>query len=238
MQAQSPGREPGLEQPVLWLGMAGFPPTQRNALERSIARATGLARWRLCSFGDADGWWINGAKCTIAEDDRLKVAPGLPTEHTLRLELKEVSRPLAFAQPLAPENLEALCVFDATSDESVHGALVQFEKWLLPVRTRFVLGALLLQRESDDRRGTFHLRGQRRCRRAPIRPISGARRGNAAHPERGSRPTGSPVAPSRSSPGVMCAAPSATCCRRVTARRRFTTAMCRGCRCAGCETRN
>jgi hypothetical protein len=157
MQAQSPGREPGLEQPVLWLGMAGFPPTQRNALERSIARATGLARWRLCSFGDADGWWINGAKCTIAEDDRLKVAPGLPTEHTLRLELKEVSRPLAFAQPLAPENLEALCVFDAASDESVHGALVQFEKWLLPVRTRFVLGALLLQRESDDRRGTFHL---------------------------------------------------------------------------------
>ncbi len=157
MQAQSPARGAGLEQPVLWLGLAGFAPAQRQALEQAVARATGLAQWRLCSFGDADGWWVNGARCSIAEGERLKVAPGLPTEHTLRLDLKEVSRPLAFAQPIAPENLEALCVFDTELDESVHAALVQFEKWLLPVRNRFVLGALLLQRESDDRRGIFHL---------------------------------------------------------------------------------
>jgi hypothetical protein len=157
MAVQTPEQAPAREQPVLWLGMAGFPPAQRKALELSIGRAAGLCRWRVASFGDADGWWVNGAKCSVTDDNRLKVAPGLPTEHTLRLELNEINRPLAFSQPLAPQNLEVLCVFDPQSDESVHGALVQFEKWLLPVRTRFVLGAMLLQRESDDRRGIYHL---------------------------------------------------------------------------------
>jgi hypothetical protein len=157
MAVQTPDGKSGTEQPVLWLGMAGFPPAQRRALEAAIGRAKGLSEWRICSFGDADGWWVNGAKCTVSSDNRLKVAPGLPTEHTLRLELKEINRPLAFAEPLAPDNLEALCVFDPASDASIHAALAQFEKWLLPVRTRFVLGAMLLQRDSEDRRGIFHL---------------------------------------------------------------------------------
>jgi hypothetical protein len=157
MAVQTPDGKPGSEQPVLWLGMAGFPPAQRKALEAAIARAKGLCEWRICAFGDADGWWVNGAKCSISSDNRLKVAPGLPTEHTLRLELKEINRPLAFAEPLAPDNLEALCVFEPTADSSIHAALTQFEKWLLPVRTRFALGAMLLQRENDDRRGIYHL---------------------------------------------------------------------------------
>lgn len=157
MAVQTPDGRPGREQPVLWLGMAGFPPAQRKALEGSIARAKGQSEWRICAFGDADGWWVNGAKCTVSADNRLKVAPGLPTEHTLRLELKEINRPLAFAEPLAPDNLEALCVFDPDSDPSIHAALTQFEKWLLPVRTRFVLGAMLLQRDSEERRGIYHL---------------------------------------------------------------------------------
>jgi hypothetical protein len=157
MAVQMPDGKPGSEQPVLWLGMAGFPPAQRKALEAAIGRAKGLCEWRICSFGDADGWWVNGAKCTVSADNRLKVAPGLPTEHTLRLELKEINRPLAFAEPLAPDNLEALCVFEPASDQSIHAALGQFEKWLLPVRTRFALGALLLQRDSEDRQGIYHL---------------------------------------------------------------------------------
>lgn len=157
MSVQAAQRASGAEQPVLWLGLAGFPPAERKALEASIARASGVARWRTCPFGDADGWWVNGPKCSVIDGDRLKVAPGLPTEHTLRLQLSEINRPLGFAQPLAPSNLEVLCVFDATSEESVRGALAQFEKWLMPVRTRFVLGALLMQRDSEQRRGTFHL---------------------------------------------------------------------------------
>ncbi|HWI82658.1 hypothetical protein [Ramlibacter sp.] len=145
------------EQPVLWLGMTGFAPAQRKALETSIGRAAGSCRWRLSPFGDADGWWVNGAKCSLTGGNRLKIGPGLPTEHTLRLELGEVKRPLAFAKPLAPNNLEALCLFDPADDQSIHQALQRFEQWLLPVRARFVIGALLLQRESEERRGIYHL---------------------------------------------------------------------------------
>lgn len=146
-----------IEQPVLWLGMAGFAPAQRKSLADSVGRATGLCQWRSSSFADADGWWVNGARCSVGDDNRLKVAPGLPSERALRLELKEINRPLAFAQPLAQANLEALCVFDPTCDDGVHGALIQFEKWLLPLRTRFALGAMLLRRDSQQRRGIYHL---------------------------------------------------------------------------------
>ena len=145
------------EQPVLWLGMVGFPPAERKSVEAAVARASGAAQWRISPFGDADGWWVNGAKCSIAEGGRLKVAPGLPTERTLRLELPEVDRPLAFAEPVVPSNLEALCVFDPASEPSIHEALARFEKWLQPVRVHFALGAMLLARDSEDRRGTYHL---------------------------------------------------------------------------------
>lgn len=145
------------EEPILWLGVVGFAPGQRKAIETAIGRATGSAQWRVGPFGDADGWWVNGAKCGLSAGGRLKVAPGLPTEHTVRLELSEVDRPLAFAQPLAPANLDALCVFDAASEPSVHETLARFEKWLQPVRVRFALGALLLARDSEGRRGTYHV---------------------------------------------------------------------------------
>jgi hypothetical protein len=126
--------------------MVGFAPAQRAAIEAAITRASVACRWRVSAFSDADGWWVNGAKCSIIRGGRLKVAPGLPSEHTLKLELQEVDRPLAFAQPVAPKDLEALCVFDPESEQSIKEALNQF-----------VLGALLLKRDSDSRRGTFHL---------------------------------------------------------------------------------
>jgi hypothetical protein len=156
MAGQTP-EGPAPEQPVLWLGMVGFSPAQRTTIEAAVTRGSSHARWRISAFGAADGWWVNGAKCSIIRGDRLKIAPGLPTEHTLKLELKEVDRPLAFAQPIAPTDLEALCVFDPESDDSIRAALEQFERWLLRLRNQFVLGELLLKRDTGSRRGTYHL---------------------------------------------------------------------------------
>ena len=39
----------------------------------------------------------------------------------------------------------------------MQATLLQFENWLRPVRAQFVLGALLIQRNSRDRRGIYHL---------------------------------------------------------------------------------
>ena len=142
---------------MLWLGMAGFAPAQRASLEAALASSTGASRWRVCSFGDADGWWVNGAKASLLEGGTLKIAAGLPTERSLKLDLSQVNRPLAFAKPLASKQIEPLCVFDPDSQPSIVSTLLQFENWLRPVRAQFVLGALLIQRNSKERRGIYHL---------------------------------------------------------------------------------
>ena len=142
---------------MLWLGMAGFAPAQRASLEAALGSSTCSSRWRVSSFGDADGWWVNGAKSSLLAGGTLKVAAGLPTERALKLDLSQVNRPLAFSRPLASKEIEPLCVFDPDSQHSIVATLLQFENWLRPVRAQFVLGALLIQRNSNERRGIYHL---------------------------------------------------------------------------------
>lgn len=147
----------GVEQPVLWLGMAGFAPRERSALEACLNRSDGLPRWRPGAFGDADAWWVNGAKARALPDGKLKVSPGLPTERTLNLDLEEVDRPVAFALPLAGDDFEPRCTFDPASEPSIAAALSQFDRWLWLVRAQFVLGAQLIERSAQLRRGVYHV---------------------------------------------------------------------------------
>jgi hypothetical protein len=146
-----------VEQPILWLGMSGFSPQQRTALEASLARGAGVPRWRVCPFGDADAWWINGGKVRLMPGGNLKVGAGLPTEHALNLDPGEVDRPVAFALPLAASEFEPRCTFDPASEGSIHAALMQFEQWLWLVRAEFVLGAQIIHLGSELRRGVFHV---------------------------------------------------------------------------------
>jgi hypothetical protein len=151
------GRGLAVEQPVLWLGLAGFSPSQKSSIETALAQSTGPCRWRVSAFSEADGWWLNGAKASLLPDGRLKVIPGIPTERSLKLDLSEVDRPLAFAGPVSVEELEPLCIFDLFSPSSIQAALLQFEHWLRPVRAQFVMGSLLIQRSSEERRGIYHV---------------------------------------------------------------------------------
>ena len=96
MTASTPASKPTPEQPILWLGMSGFAPEQRPVLEESLTRSPGSPSWRTCAFGDADAWLVNGSKLRVMPDGNLKVAPGLPTERALNLNLSEVDRPVAF----------------------------------------------------------------------------------------------------------------------------------------------
>lgn len=146
-----------VQQPVLWLGMAGFAPREREVLEASLGRSDGLPRWRPGAFGDADAWWVNGAKVRPTPEGNLKVSPGLPSEHTLSLDPGEVDRPIAFALPLAGDDFEPMCTFDPVSQPSIDGVLAQFDHWLWLVRAQFVLGAQILDRAADLRRGVYHV---------------------------------------------------------------------------------
>lgn len=146
-----------VEQPILWLGISGFSPQQRAVLDASLVRPAGLPQWRTSPFGEADAWFVNGAKVTVQSDGNLKVGAGLPTEHALKLNLGDVDRPVAFATPLPGSGFEPRCTFSHESPASVHAALLQFENWLRVLRSQFVLGARILRYSTQLRHGIFHV---------------------------------------------------------------------------------
>jgi len=145
------------EQPILWIGMSGFSPQQRATLDAFLERPAGLPRWRTCGFGDADAWLVSGSRIQILPSGNLKVPPGLPTEQSVKLDLSEVDRPVAFATPLSSMELEPRCTFDPTAQASVHGVLLQFETWLRLVRTQFVLGSQIIRIGAQLRHGIYHV---------------------------------------------------------------------------------
>jgi hypothetical protein len=145
------------ERPILWLGMAGFGPEQRAHLESCVARATSAARWRVCLFGEADAWWVNGEKVRATPGGNLKVAAGLPTERALSLDLAQIDRPIAFATPQACTDFEPRCAFEPSSQASIDGVLVQFENWLRTLRAQFVLGKQIIERGAPLRDAVYHV---------------------------------------------------------------------------------
>lgn len=150
-------RAPLPEQPILWLGVAGFDVQQRIALERSLPRADDLPRWRICEFGEADAWWVDGSQARLLQGGNLAVDAQLASEAPVTLNLAEVDRPVAFARPLASSQFEPLCTFDPQSRSSVSEVLDRFDQWLRGVRSQFVLGGQIIRRGTELRHGIFHL---------------------------------------------------------------------------------
>lgn len=157
MTPQTYASATAVEPPILWLGMSGFDPQNRAALERCLARPPGMARWRICELGEADAWWVNGAKVRVLPDGNLKVAAGLPTERALRLNLSQIDRPVAFAQPLATAEFEPRCTFEVASKLSILTVLQQFESYLRLLRVQFVLGFQIIECAASVRRGVYHV---------------------------------------------------------------------------------
>ncbi|MGC1174328.1 hypothetical protein [Polaromonas sp.] len=146
------------EQPVLWLGLAGFTPEQRDQLSSQLAlMPKGGPSWRVGAFAEADGWLVAGEKCRLVGADTLKILAGLPTERAVQLDLDEVDRPIAFALPLASSDFDPKHTFDLNSAASLHQALQQFESWLRPLRSQFALGGQLIARESELLPGIYHV---------------------------------------------------------------------------------
>lgn len=147
-----------LEQPVLWLGLAGFTPEQSKHLEVLLAQLPkGLAAWQGGAFSEADAWLVSGEKCRLLSADTLKVLAGRPTERTLQLNLSEVDRPIAFSLPLASSDLDPMYSFDAASASSLHRMLQQVEVRLRSLCCQFVLGGQLIARESQLLPGIYQV---------------------------------------------------------------------------------
>ncbi len=147
-----------LEQPVLWLGLAGFTPEQSRHLDLLLAQLPkGLAAWQVGTFSEADAWLVSGEKSRLLSADTLKVLAGRPTERALQLNLAEVDRPIAFSLPLASGNLDPMYTFDPASAPSVHQVLQQLEARLRSLCCQFVLGGQLIARESQLLPGIYQV---------------------------------------------------------------------------------
>jgi len=147
-----------LEQPVLWLGLAGFTPEQSKHLEVLLAQVPkGLAAWQGGAFSEADAWLVSGEKSRLLSADTLKVLAGRPTERAIQLNLSEVDRPIAFSLPLASSDLDPMYSFDPASVPSLHRMLQQIEVRLRSLCCQFVLGGQLIARESQLLPGIYQV---------------------------------------------------------------------------------
>jgi hypothetical protein len=189
------------EQPLFWLGLTGFAPDQRAAVEASLAREGALPRWGLAPFAEADAWLVNGAKCRVLPGGNLRVMPGLPNEATVNLDMSGVDRPLAFALPLAAPELEPRYLLDLPDRESAQSMLLRFDQHLSFAQARFALGRQVVELGARLRHGIFHV-----SQREQVLAVLDFRRGEAAlspqlaaaqvhHAEWTRRPDGAPVAP-------------------------------------------
>ena len=146
------------DQPILWLGLAGFTPERRQQLCGLLAQLPkGNIVWQLCPFAEADAWLVSGEKSRLVTADTLKILAGLPSERTVQLDLNEVDRPVAFSLPLASGEFDPKLTFDLSSMASLLKVLAHFESWLRLLRSQFVLGGQLIARESELLPGVYHV---------------------------------------------------------------------------------
>lgn len=147
-----------IELPVLRLGLAGFSAQQSEELDAMLRRsAPGRHVWQITPFGDADAWWLNGARTQRVTDATIRILPAIPTERSLQLNIQEVDRPMGFALPMAFSPSGLSYSFEPGSLPSINSILEKFEGWLQPLAAQFSLAARIIEQESVLGAGMYHV---------------------------------------------------------------------------------
>lgn len=154
-----------LERPVLRMGLLGFGAEQHKQISHALmARGPGAdapLSWELASIADADAWFINGARTQWLEDGTLRVGPGETGARSVRFQLGEIHRPLAFCEPLAAR-LDGVLKFDLDAADTLQRVLGHFEYALRPLSAQLCLASQLLQRENELHSRIYHLEARGR----------------------------------------------------------------------------
>jgi hypothetical protein len=146
-----------VEQPVLRLGLLGFPDADTERLLRWASRSgPGWPLWRASDPHVADAWMIFGRSVEVLGRDAVVIRHPHGSDERFTLNRAEVDRPLAFAKPL-PDGFASAEFFDAEDETSVRQRLQRFEAWLRPLRTQFALGEQLVKRVAEFRSGVVHV---------------------------------------------------------------------------------
>jgi hypothetical protein len=145
-----------MELPVLRLGLAGFSPEEEQQLQQ-IASGTRGTHWQCGSLSGADAWLVNGHRAQSLGEGRVRIGSGHPGGRSQQIQMAEVSRPLAFAAPVAPA-VGATSTFDLGSPDSLLETLKLFEVWLAPVQSQFWFAGLIIDHEPMLGASVFELR--------------------------------------------------------------------------------
>lgn len=140
----------------MWLGLAGFSPSQREQMAALFSTHGSAGTWCLAPLSDADAWVLAGDKVRVLSESTIAIHAGMPYERTLRLSMADVQRPLAFSAPL-PSGFEPACTIDLQATPQAISAVAQLEHLLAPMRTQFALGRAIQQHGERLRQGVFHL---------------------------------------------------------------------------------
>lgn len=145
-----------IEHPVLRLGLAGFSARDQDEIRATVpAVAPGAFAWVVSELGDADAWWVNGARLRMLDEATVKVAAGEPTARSVRLHLPDVDRPVAFTLPLSCTGLQPAYSLDVGSRDSMAAVLDKFESWLSPLTAQLCLASHIVEHQAALGKGLF-----------------------------------------------------------------------------------
>lgn len=146
-----------MEQPVLRLGLLGFNHTDKQQVASAIAhQCAGWPCWELVDFELADAWCVNGRSVEHLDGNAVRVHTQLPYLPILVLNPAEITRPVAFTEPI-PVGIEAAEIISFQYPAHSRVALQMFEAWLRPLRSQFALGSEMVARESELVKGIYHV---------------------------------------------------------------------------------
>lgn len=145
--------------PTLMLGLIGFNREQEGEIRQLlVSRAQAAVGWRTAALPNADAWWVNGARAKVLADGSVRIAPADPCGRSIRLALADVSRPIAFCEPLANHDLEPAYSFSISNPASVSAVLEVMEtKWLACTAVRRWLAGRLIAASQTLSHRMYHL---------------------------------------------------------------------------------
>jgi hypothetical protein len=148
-----------MDKPILRLGLLGFGPSECQKVLQAVEQPSGSsphAYWELVEFEHADAWCINGASIEQIKGNTVLVRTLQSSQPLISLDPAQITRPVAFTEPL-PQGLEAAELVNFNTPQLLLVGLQRFEAWLRPIRVHFAMGKELIARESELSKGVYHV---------------------------------------------------------------------------------
>ncbi len=145
------------DRPVLRVGLAGFGPEEEEAIRAVLrAPAPGLT-WQVAPLADADAWCVNGARAQLLGDGTVRIAPGLPSSRSIRVDPQAVDCPVVFARLPASPGFRPQWVFDPEQPATIAAMLRWLEGRLRPLIVQFQLASHIAGADLDLRDCSWHV---------------------------------------------------------------------------------